>query len=76
VCAFYPFEVASDVVIGAFDRHSGEEGVEFRRAAVDVLARHGGVAEVEVLRTRATFEDDEALYELMTRILSSPRPIK
>ena len=78
VAEFYPFEIASDVVIGAFDRHPGPEGVDYRRHAIQVLGRHGGARELEVLEQRSRFEDDEELFDQMMRLIAevSAKPIK
>ncbi len=78
VCDFYPFEIASDIVIGAFDRHAGPEGRDYRRYAIEVLGRHGGAHELEILEQRSRFEDDEILFDHMMAIIAevSARPIK
>lgn len=75
ICNFYPLDVAADVMFGAFDRHEGEKGRDFRRHAVAILGEHamtnrGSRKEIELLKRRASFEDDQGILKTMRGIIT------
>lgn len=71
LCDLYPLESASDVLVGAFDRHTGRKGMLFRRYAFDVLRRVGGSPEMTLIKRYADMEPDSALAKAMAQTVKS-----